>query len=307
MKLSIVIATHNRAEILKTCLEKLMHQEGVDFEVIVVDDGSTDGTEGVVSQFRAGLDSSASVGMTDGVGMTKLNYIKQPASHQGVARNRGVDAASGEIIVFINDDIFVEPRFLQKHLDRHTDHPDENVVVLGFTTWDPALEVNDYMRFLEHSGWQFGYRFLQPKMIGLAEPYKFFYTSNISLKKSFFEKERFDESFTEYGWEDIEMGYRLWKNHGMKIYYEPKARGLHHHEILESDLPAKMNAVGRSAVRFQKMHPAVYVVPRGTRRLMIKLMSSWVMMEMARVVSKRYYYKLKSWHEFFVGTESDKD
>ena len=51
MKLSVIIPTHNRADILKTCLEKLISQQGVDFEVIVVDDGSTDGTGRVVSDF----------------------------------------------------------------------------------------------------------------------------------------------------------------------------------------------------------------------------------------------------------------
>ena len=55
-------------------------------------------------------------GMLGQAGNDKIKYIKQPASHQGVARNRGVREAIGEIIVFIGDDILVEPGFLQKHL-----------------------------------------------------------------------------------------------------------------------------------------------------------------------------------------------
>ncbi|MBU1934809.1 glycosyltransferase, partial [Patescibacteria group bacterium] len=51
MKLSVIIPTHNRADVLKTCLEKVIAQQGVDFEVIVVDDGSTDHTEKIVKQF----------------------------------------------------------------------------------------------------------------------------------------------------------------------------------------------------------------------------------------------------------------
>ena len=124
MKLSVIIPTHNRADILNICLEKLAQQQGVDFEVIVVDDGSVDDTEHVVAMTNAQLP------------LTKwcdMRYVKQKASHQGVARNRGAAAAAGDIIVFIGDDIFVEPGFLMRHHDRHAEYPDEDVVVLGFT------------------------------------------------------------------------------------------------------------------------------------------------------------------------------
>ncbi|MCK5617522.1 glycosyltransferase family 2 protein [Candidatus Pacearchaeota archaeon] len=289
MKLSVVIPTYNRAEILKTCLEKLVAQQGVDFEVIVVDDGSTDSTESVMSDFQKN---------------PKITYIKQKSSHQAVARNRGVKAATGDIIVFIGDDIFVEPEFLMKHHDRHVENPDENVVVLGYTTWDPALKINSYMRFLEDSGWQFGYKFLKPAMIGRTDPFKFFYTSNISLKRSFFNKEQFNEDFVVYGWEDIELGYRLWKHHDMQIYYEPQAIGFHHHEIDPSDLPKKMRNVGKSAVHFQNLQPDIQVVPRGVKVLMLKMATNPITLPLFRLLGKSFYYKVKSWREFFVGVDS---
>jgi len=286
MKLSVIIPTHNRADTLKTCLDKLMAQEGVDFEVIVVDDGSTDHTESMVSNYP------------------NVRYIKQPASHQGVARNKGVEAATGDVAVFIGDDIFVEPGFLKQHHDRHAEYPDENVAVLGYTTWDPSLEVNSYMKFLESSGWQFGYQFLNPGMIGKAEPYKFFYTSNLSLKKSFLEQEKFNENFNCYGWEDIELGYRLWKRHGMEIYYEPAAKAYHHHEIQPSDLPEKMRAVGRSAVHFQRLQPDVQVIPQGLRRRMLKLATNNATLPLVRIFGEQMYYKFQSWNEFLKGVDN---
>lgn len=298
MKLSVIIPTHNRAEILKTCLEKVMAQKGVEFEVIVVDDGSTDDTERVVSMTNNQLLNDQLLN-----DQLRITYIKQPASHQAVARNKGVEVATGEIIVFIGDDIFVEPGFLQKHHDRHVENPNENVVVLGYTTWDPNLEVNSYMKFLETSGWQFGYSFLNPGMIGKAEPYKFFYTSNISLKKSLLEKEKFDENFKCYGWEDIELGYRLWKNHGMEIYYEPEAKAYHHHIIKPSDLPKKMRAVGRSAVHFQRLQPEVQVIPRGLRRRALKLATNRATLPLIRMFGDQMYYKFQSWNEFLNGVE----
>lgn len=292
MKLSVVIPTHNRADALKTCLKRLAAQEKsenlFDYEVIVVDDGSTDETESVVSSAIASLEMD-------------LKYIKQEKSHQGVARNRGVEKATGEIIVFIGDDIFVESDFLKWHFERHAEHPGESVSVLGFTTWDPSLEINDYMKFLESSGWQFGYQFLTAKMIGRADLYKFFYTSNISLKKSFFDKERFDEAFTCYGWEDIELGYRLWKNHGLEIYYEPQAKAFHHHVILPSDLSKKMQAVGKSALHFEKLQPEVQIIPKGLKGRLLRIASSPVFRPFSRLLGKLFYYRVRSWGEFFKG------
>jgi len=287
MKLSVVIPTHNRAEILKTTLQKILEQEGVEFEVIVVDDGSTDDTESVVKNFQS------------------VHYLKQPASHQGVARNRGVEVATGNVVVFIGDDIFVEPGFLKAHADRHMEHPDENLVVLGYSTWDPTLPINDYMRFLESSGWQFGYGFLNPGFVQNLEPYKFFYTSNISLKRSFFNKEKFDEQFKVYGWEDVELGYRLWKNHGMKLFYSPEAKAYHHHLLTETDLPKKMWAVGQSAVHFERLHPEAQVVPKGLKLSVLRAASYLSMLLIWKMLNQNFYFKFKSWREFLEGAKGE--
>ena len=158
------------------------------------------------------------------------------------------------------------------------------------------------MQFLEDSGWQFGYSFIQPhKMIGKAEPYKFFYTSNISLKRSFFKKERFNENFNCYGWEDIELGYRLWKKYDMRIYYEPTAIAYHHHEIQPSDLPKKMRNVGKSAVHFQRLQPEIQLIPTGLRSLVIRLVANPLTLPLSKLGGKRFYYKVKSWQAFMAG------
>lgn len=294
MQLSVIIPTHNRAEVLKTCLTKLSVQKGVHFEVIVVDDGSTDRTDETVAKLEKGLKNPA---------WSAFTYIKQPASHQGVARNRGVKKASGDIVVFIGDDIFVETGFLKTHHDAHKKHPEKNKVVLGLTTWDSAVKINDYMRFLEQSGWQFDYHSLKPGPIKKPEPYKYFYTSNLSLKRSFFHKERFDEKFRHYGWEDIEMGYRLWKNQGMEMIYEPHAFAYHHHHIPSSDLPKKMRNVGASAVHFEKLQPEVQVIPKGLKRILIALATNPITLPLMCLFGKNTYYKLRSWREFFKGVK----
>lgn len=281
--ISVIIPTYNRVEILKLCLERLTAQQGVEFEVIVVDDGSTDETENMTGEIPGGI----------------VRYIRQEHLQQGVARNRGAAEAKGDILVFIGDDILVQPGFLKTHYEAHQRMSAENVAVLGFTTWDPLIEINDYMRFLESSGWQFGYGFLRPGFVERTDRYKFFYTSNVSMKKSFFEKEKFNESFRGYGWEDIELGYRLVKNHGMRLFYEPAARAFHHHVIQESDLLKKMQAVGRSAVAFEGIHPEVRVMPKGFKRLLIRMATNSLGLACGRMMGKNFYYQLQSWKAFF--------
>jgi len=285
MKLSVIIPTHNRADTLEICLNKLTHQQGVDFEVIVVDDGSEDNTAKVVADFK------------------DVIYIKQKASHQGTARNRGVKKATGDIIMFIGDDIFAEPGFLMQHMNVHIKNPDEEVVVLGYTTWDPFLEITSYMKFLESSGWQFAYHLLRPGFTNHSEPYKFFYTSNISMKKSFFDKEKFNKKFTEYGWEDIELGYRLWKHNGMRLFYEPDAIAYHHHLMHETSLESRMQTVGRSAVKFEKLRPRVRIIPRGLKAVAIKILGLPPILAIIKFYSEESWFKFKSWQQFMVGAK----
>jgi len=292
MKLSVVIPTHNRAEVLKECLKRLLAQKDVDFEIVVVDDGSVDDTKDVF----------ASADFSTAVEKTQLRYIYQTASHQGVARNNGVLEANGEVIVFIGDDIFVEPGFLKHHHDVHINNPGENVVVLGHTTWDPSLEINDYMKFLESSGWQFGYHLLEQGLVTHLEPFKFFYTSNISIKRSMLQKEKFSDKFQGYGWEDIELGYRLFDIWKMELYYEPNAKGLHHHVILESDLPKRMNQVGKAAVNFQKIQTGVSVVPSFFKQMLITVIG--IFTPILKLLNKNLYYKVRSWKEFMKGVNN---
>ena len=105
MFISVVIPTYNRRDILEKCLRSLEAQHSCseidDYEVVVVDDGSTDGTPDW-------LRSSA-------VDFTRVRLIEQ--SHGGPAegRNRGVAHARGDVIVFIDSDLVVTPSFLVSH------------------------------------------------------------------------------------------------------------------------------------------------------------------------------------------------
>ena len=198
MILSVVIPTFHRAEILKECLEALFVQDlpKQDFEIIVVDDGSNDQTPEILKKYESKH--------------RNFKFFRQKNQGQGIARNLGITHAQGNIIVLIGDDIIVKPNFLSEHLRFHLRYAGENEAVLGLTLWHPKLHVTPFMNWLTNGSTVFGkfggHQFAYEKLEGKEEAdYNFFYTSNISLKRSILDKYPFDPSFSGYGWEDIEL------------------------------------------------------------------------------------------------------
>lgn len=263
MKASVVIATYNRAPILRRCLEALRLQTSADFEVIVVDDGGEDDTAKAATDFAASL---------------SLRYLRQENQGQGKARNLGIQAAANEIIVFINDDILVDSDFIRQHLAWHRAHPDSKFAVLGFIDWHRESEPTPFMHWLTNGssvlgrfgGQQFAFEKLAAKE---RADYNFFYTSNLSLKKSLLECEQFSPAFDLYGWEDIELGYRLEKNHGMILLYNPAAIAYHHHKIGPSDFQKRMKMVGAAARIFDSLHPEVKKSPGFWKKLIFHFLA----------------------------------
>jgi GT2 family glycosyltransferase len=234
-----------------------------------------------------------------------LHYFHQQNQGQGIARNLGVSKAKGNIIIFIGDDIIVKPDFLSEHLRFHLRHPEENIAVLGFTTWHPRLSLSSFMKWLTNGssilgkfgGHQFAYEKLENKP---EADFNFFYTSNISLKYSLVDKFPFDPSFSGYGWEDIELGYRLHKRVGLKILYNPKAIAYHDHLMDESSLPERMRGVGESAWIFHRKYPELKKVPPLWKQFVFWLLSNKMSMAVLEGIrnmtqgriASLYYYAL---------------
>ncbi len=235
------------------------------FEVIVVDDGSKDETKEVAVEFKK----------KD----WNFKYIYQENQGQGVARNTGVDKAVGDIIVLIGDDNIVKKDFLSEHLRYHFRYHNENEAVLGLTLWHPKLTITHFMSWLTNGssvlGRFGGHQFAYEKLKGKKEAdFNFFYTINISLKRVLLQKYPFDPSFSGYGWEDIELGYRLYKRVGLKIYYNPKAIGYHDHVMTEEGMAHRMRSIGASAHLIHKKYPELKKVPSFWKKVVFYLLSN---------------------------------
>src|SRR5688572_7316198 len=164
MDFSVVIPTYNRLDMLVRVLDALDAQVAApSFEVIVINDGSRDDTDRVMSQRKG------------------ITLRTQPNGGPGRARNHGVSLARGRYVVFIGDDTVPEPRFLAEHARVHAEaNHDPLVACLGYTGWPATERVTAFMDYINDYGLQFGYKLIRH---GEVVPYNFFYTSNISIDR----------------------------------------------------------------------------------------------------------------------------
>ncbi len=236
----IVIPTHNRLGDLERVVAAVLAQDvsdGARPELVVVDDGSSDGTrEWLRSQDQSG----------------RLVALTQERAGPARARNRGAAAVTGEVLLFLGDDTVPRAGWLLAHLEEHRLFGGEGpLAVLGYTSF-PASADTPFLRFINECGAQFGYRLIdRPSDV----PFNFFYTSNISISRNLFlSLGGFREDFPAAAWEDIEFAYRAVAN-GMRIRYQPRARVEHFHRIRPRTFCRRQRTSGRSAAIFSRLHP----------------------------------------------------
>jgi GT2 family glycosyltransferase len=227
-------------EILEKSLAALNLQDSSseEFEVVVVDDGSSDGTS---AHLLTRLPEY----------QMNVTLLRQAEKGPAAARNLALRHARGELILFFNDDVIAAPGLLRAHLSAHGPEKAPGTGVLGRVCWSPEVRVTPFMRWLEHGGPQFKYDEMEPGETN----WRNFWTCNLSLRRDFLlSNGLFDEDFPFAAWEDIELGYRLSRS-GLKLIYNPSALAYHHHRITLESSKEKMQVHGWSAAIMERKVP----------------------------------------------------
>lgn len=235
MFFSVVIPTYNRRLILEKCLLALERQKLLAehrYEIILVDDGSTDSTVAWLQEQTAQF--------------SHLRLFCQDHQGPAAARNLGVKQAAGDTIVFIDSDLVVTEQFLQSHADALI----QGQQALGHNRLFTYGRVINTCNFADPT----------------AEPYKltdfsaaYFATGNVAIARTWLEQAGpFDTRFQLYGWEDLELGARL-KKLGLKLIKASAAVGYHWHPPFSlAQIPHLIDQEiqrGRMGVLFYQKHP----------------------------------------------------
>jgi glycosyltransferase involved in cell wall biosynthesis len=234
VRITLQFCTYNRAHllgrVLDGCFEQTLSSDA--YEVVLVNDGSRDGTSDVIAAAQARATCAFTV-------------VNQANAGLARGRNVGIERARGERIVFFDDDVLPTPSFAAEHLRSHEKNPNaiwRGAVIntasfdrLPVPVWTPA----------DYSG-------------------NYFWTSNVSAPLAKIrELGGFTESFKEYGWEDIELGLRL-RFAGVPSLFNPKAVAFHYKPPPRASdvegMVRQARAQARTAVELYRLHPHWRVV-----------------------------------------------
>jgi len=238
-RLSVIIPAYNRRATLQLTLAALAFQTlpASCYEVLVIDDGSTDGTEALcrTSAFPFG----------------EIRYLHQQNGGAGSARKAGVEAARGKYLLFMNDDTVGAPTLLAEHLAVHCRNPRERWAILG--SFIPTEECNRHALslWLQRSTFLFPQNALHPGQLCDAA---YFITCNLSVaRQAVVEAGSFDPAF-RVG-EDTELGIRLAAK-GYRVKYHPSAQAWHEHpKVTTEDLLRRARTYGPVHVALFEKHP----------------------------------------------------
>jgi len=238
MEFSVVITTYNRRERLAEVLRGVERQETApDFELIVVDDGSTDGTM---------------EWLTNRAFRQPHRIVAQCNRGPSAARNAGIAVSSGRWVALLGDDTVPSANWLATHHAAHLQRGcDPRLAIIGYTSWHKQVDLTPFLKYINEFGPQFGYALIEnPEDV----PFKFFYASNISLCRDFLLRHPFSDAFPNAAWEDIECGYRMEKA-GMRLVFNPRSTVLHHHDTSIARFCRRQEKVGYSSVIFYRLAP----------------------------------------------------
>ena len=213
--LSVVVVTYNSMELLRRTLDSLCHQTtSALFEVVVVDDGSADGSRDLALGYASRL---------------HLTYLFQPdyGFRVAAARNMGIQRARADVILFLDAGILVGSRLIEMHIQRHREGASRAVLGMSYGVFehenlhvdllesqideDVDASLERLARFASLRDCRDGFlRRIRFGMESLRSPWLLFWTGHVSVSTNLLRcVSGFDEWFNRWGGEDVELGIRL--------------------------------------------------------------------------------------------------
>ncbi|GJG86415.1 hypothetical protein tb265_15960 [Gemmatimonadetes bacterium T265] len=215
--ISVVVPSYNRRHTLEMVLGGLAAQRGVPpdaFEVLVVLDGSTDGSDAMLAAWQRGGR------------LPRLRWESRANGGQAAARDAGARAAAAPLLLFLDDDVVPEPDLVARHLAGHP--PGARVAVLG----DCEIVREAAHPFYTQQMWSWWEDLYTARARpGRAPCYVDFCAGNVSLRREdYLVSGGFDPAFRGYGGEDYDLGYRLLRA-GVRFVADRRAHAMHHHRF----------------------------------------------------------------------------
>jgi GT2 family glycosyltransferase len=244
MRFSLIIPTYNRRETLRRCLAAATSQDYPDYEVIVVDDASTDGSREMVRQE-----------------FPQVRYFRQEVNQgPAAARNRGIEAATGEIVAFTDDDCLVPPDFLSHLADGYRRYPKVAGVGGYLDASDEVLRHNLFAQYEEYITHQVHKAGPEPYLGGFECPAGG--TNSMSYRRDVLEAVGgFDETFPVPGGEDADLKWRVVQA-GSQLLYVP-IKVIHLQPYTLQHFWHQRRTHGRGAVHFERKYQGQF--PSSTR------------------------------------------
>jgi GT2 family glycosyltransferase len=208
-EVSVVVPTYNRQARLRRVLAALADQSipASEVEIVVVSDGSSDGTDEYLASRP----------------LPNVVAVTQPNGGPAVARNHGVEKASGRLVVFVDDDVVADRHLLEQHLASHGD--DSDLVVIGPMLTPRDFSMSPWVR------WEQAMLYKQYDALARGDypaSARQFYTGNASVARAqLISIGGFDPRFRRA--EDVELAYRL-EEAGLRFSFNPGAIGYHYAE-----------------------------------------------------------------------------
>ena len=238
MELSVVIPTMNKVALLRRTLAALREQgagQPAAWEVVVVNDGSTDGTADFLAA-QADWERPA------------LRVVSPPANvGRARARNLGARAACGTYLLFLDDDIVAPPGLVRAHLEQLAAAAGTGTI--GYAVTAPDLVDAPHFHYLDTRG--------VARLPAGPAPGRYFVTQNAAVpREAFLAVGGFDEDFAAYGFEDMEVAFRLEEQAGLRFVALPRPVPHHVHHHTSAEYFAKKVECGRySLPHLARLHP----------------------------------------------------